>query len=134
MLASSANYAKVSFIQQRRVNMLYFAFVFIALGLMITALSVKTTASGMLRIASVIAWIIMIPLSFAQSWPTSNTYLPIAVAFFCAAMMLIMVVATIMYYIDWRNTRRTHEPTDEEFQNKYRNDVYKLTKKRSRWD
>ena len=113
---------------------LFLTFVVIALGLTIAAFVAKTSASGMLRIASVIAWIIMIPLSFAQSWPTSNTYLPIAVAFFCAAMMLIMVVATVTYYIDWRNTRRTHEPTDEEFQNKYRNDVYKLTKKKSRWD
>ena len=114
--------------------MLYFAFVFIALGLMIAALVIKTTASGMLRIASVVAWIIMIPLSFAQSWPTSNTYLPIAVAFFCAAMMLIMVVATIMYYIDWRNTRRIHEPTDEEYQASYAHQVRKLTKKKGQWD
>ena len=114
--------------------MLYFAFVFIALGLMIAAFLAKTTASGMLRIASVVAWIIMIPLSFAQSWPTSNTYLPVAVAFFCAAMMLIMVVATVTYYIDWRNTRRTHEPTDEEYQASYKHQVYGLTKKKSRWD
>ena len=114
--------------------MAFAVFSVITLVLTIVAFAIKTTASGMLRIASVIAWIIMIPLSFAQSWPTSNTYLPIAVAFFCASMMLIMVVATVTYYIDWRNTRRTHEPTDEEFQNKYRNDVYKLTKKRSRWD
>ena len=76
--------------------MLYFAFVFIALGLMITALTVKTSSSGMIRISSVIAWLIMIPLSFAQSWPTTNTYLPIAVTLFCAGMMLVMVVATIM--------------------------------------
>ena len=113
--------------------MLYFAFVVMALGLMITALSVKTTASGMLRTASVVAWIIMIPLSFAQSWPTTNTYLPIASALFCAAMMLIMVVATIMYYVDWRNTRRTHEPTDEEYQASYVKQVRKLTKKKDRW-
>ena len=114
--------------------MLYFAFVVIALGLTIAAFVAKTSASGMLRIASGIAWIIMIPLSFAQSWPTSNTYLPVAVAFFCAAMMLIMVVATVTYYIDWRNTRRTHEPTDEEYQASYARQVRKLTKKKSRWD
>ena len=113
---------------------LFIAFVVIALGLTIAAFVAKTSASGMLRIAGVVAWIIMIPLSFAQSWPTTNTYLPVAAALFCAAMMLIMVVATVTYYIDWRNTRRTHEPTDEEFQASYKHQVYGLTKKKSRWD
>ena len=115
-------------------EVLFLTFVVIALGLTIAAFIAKTSASGMLRIASVIAWIIMIPLSFAQSWPTSNTYLPVAVAFFCAAMMLIMVVATVTYYIDWRNTRRTHEPTDEEYQASYAHQVRKLTKKKGQWD
>ena len=114
--------------------MAFAVFSVITLVLTIVAFVAKTSASGMLRIASVVAWIIMIPLSFAQSWPTSNTYLPIAVAFFCAAMMLIMVVATIMYYIDWRNTRRTHEPTDEEYQASYARQVRKLTKKKGQWD
>lgn len=113
---------------------LFIAFVVMALGLTIAAFMAKTTASGMLRIASVVAWLIMIPLAFGQNWPSTNTYLPAASALFCAAMMLIMVVATVTYYIDWRNTRRTHEPTDEEFQNRYRNDIYKLTKKKSKWD
>jgi uncharacterized membrane protein len=113
---------------------LFIAFVVIALGLTIAAFVAKTSASGMLRIAGVVAWIIMIPLSFAQSWPTTNTYLPVAAALFCAAMMLIMVVATVTYYIDWRNTRRTHEPTDEETQAAYKHQIYGLTKKKSRWD
>ena len=113
---------------------LFIAFVVIALGLTIAAFMAKTTASGMLRIASVVAWLIMIPLAFGQNWPSSNTYLPAASALFCAAMMLIMVVATVTYYIDWRNTRRTHEPTDEETQAAYKHQIYGLTKKKSRWD
>ena len=116
------------------VIMLFIAFVVIALGLTIAAFMAKTTASGMLRIASVVAWLIMIPLAFGQNWPSSNTYLPAASALFCAAMMLIMVVATVTYYIDWRNTRRTHEPTDEEYQASYARQVRGITKKKSKWD
>ena len=114
--------------------MAFAVFSVITLVLTIVAFVAKTSASGMLRIASVVAWIIMIPLSFAQSWPTSNTYLPIAVAFFCASMMLIMVVATIMYYVDWRKSRQTHTPTDEEQQAAYRKQVYGITKKKDKWE
>jgi hypothetical protein len=49
-------------------------------------------------------------------------------------MTIVMTAATIMYYLTWRNTRRTHEPTDEEYQASYKRQVYGLTKKKSRWD
>lgn len=115
--------------------MLFFTFATITIALMIVALSVKTTSSGMLRIASSIAWAIMIPISFAQTWPATNTYLPAATSLFCALMMIIMIAATIMYYVDWSRGRRAYVPTDDETQVKYRKQVYGITrKKRDFWD
>jgi hypothetical protein len=111
----------------------FLAFVVLALGLMIAAFVTKGTSSGMLRIASVIAWIIMIPLSFNQTWPTGNTFLPQAAAYFSAAMMIIMVAATVMFYVDWYRGRQLHAMTDEEAQVSYRKQVYKITKKKDSW-
>ena len=113
---------------------LFIGMIFLVFGLTIASFTLKGIIAPILRLASAILWIIMIPIMLSQNWTTTNTYLPTAISYFCIIMCIVMVIMTVIYVVDWRTSRRTHEPTDEEFQNKYRNDVYKLTKKRSRWD
>ena len=113
--------------------MLFIGMIFLLFGLTIASFTLKGIIAPILRLASAILWIIMIPIMLAQNWTTTNTYLPTAISYFCVIMCIVMVIMTVIYVVDWRTSRRTHEPTDEEYQASYARQVRSLTKKKDRW-
>lgn len=113
---------------------LFIGMIFLVFGLTIASFTLKGIIAPILRLASAILWIIMIPIMLSQNWTTTNTYLPTAISYFCIIMCIVMVIMTVIYVVDWRTSRRTHEPTDEEYQASYAHQVRKLTKKKGQWD
>jgi hypothetical protein len=113
---------------------LFIGMILLVLVLTIASFMLKGIVAPILRLVSAILWIIMIPVMRAQNWTTTNTYLPTAISYFCVIMCIVMVIMTVVFFVDIRNSKRTAELTDEEYQSKYRTDIYKLTKKKSRWD
>ena len=113
---------------------LFIGMIFLVFGLTIASFTLKGIIAPILRLASAILWIIMIPIMLSQNWTTTNTYLPTAISYFCVIMCIVMVIMTVIYVVDWRTSRRTHEPTDEEYQASYARQVRKLTKKKGQWD
>ena len=112
---------------------LFIGMIFLVFGLTIASFTLKGIIAPILRLASAILWIIMIPIMLSQNWTTTNTYLPTAISYFCIIMCIVMVIMTVIYVVDWRTSRRTHEPTDEEYQASYARQVRSLTKKKDRW-
>ena len=101
----------------------------IVLGLTITAFIVK---SGMLFGAGIAAWLVESFLLWNQTWPTGNTFFQYAVTLFGIGMVIVMVAATLIKYVEWHGAREPKEMTNEDYQADYRQKVYKKTHK-SKW-
>ena len=107
-------------------------FIGLTISLTITAFFLpQGIGKGMLSMVGIIFWLITGFLLYNMTWITGNTYFPYAVIIGCLSMVIIMIVYTLNIFIF---SLQDHTPalTDEQEQQAYKQQIYKLTKKKDK--
>ena len=83
--------------------------------------------NAILHFVCVISWLLFGFVMWNQTWPTGNTYLPIAFMLLALSMVIVNLVVALNHYLG----QRTVPPTHDEIQEKHRQRILGMTRPRS---